>query len=102
MVAAPQPKPLTTRDARGKRPKVRKGLLHHWMGSVLVPGVELEELVAWLQQYSEHADRFAEIEVSKLRSRDGQAFDVFFRMTGMVMSVFLIRMAVRCLVLRRA
>ena len=36
---------LETRDAAGERIRVPKGAIHHWLGSALVPGVTLEEVL---------------------------------------------------------
>lgn len=36
---------LETRDADGERLSVPKGAIHHWLGSALIPGVTLEELL---------------------------------------------------------
>jgi hypothetical protein len=45
---------LRTVDERGKEIDVPDGMVHHWVGSVFVPGVGVEELVAFLQDYDEH------------------------------------------------
>ncbi len=36
---------LETRDADGERIGVPKGAIHHWLGSALIPGVTLEEVL---------------------------------------------------------
>ncbi len=36
---------LETRDADGERIQVPKGSIHHWLGSALIPGVTLEEVL---------------------------------------------------------
>ncbi len=56
------------------------GMAHHWLGAVLVPGAEVEELVRWLQEYDEHDRRFREVENSRLLSRDGDRFEIFLRL----------------------
>ena len=36
---------LEARDAEGERIRVPKGAIHHWLGSALIPGVTLEEVL---------------------------------------------------------
>ncbi len=36
---------LETRDAAGERIRVPKGIIHHWLGSALIPDVTLEEVL---------------------------------------------------------
>lgn len=60
--------------------ETRGGMVHHWLGAVLVPGVEVEDLVRWLQEYDEHRNRFDEVEDSRLLSRDGDRFQIFLRL----------------------
>jgi hypothetical protein len=45
-----------------------------------VPKVTLKTLRVWLQNYDRHADYFAEVEKSKLISRDGENFRIFLRL----------------------
>ena len=71
---------MKTRDEDGSRLKVPSGLIHHWFGSVLVPGVKLTELLEWLQRYSDHENYFEEVETSTVLGRDGDLFDVFLRL----------------------
>jgi hypothetical protein len=63
-----------------KSPKIPAGMVHHWMGSIFVPGVELEELLGWIQKYSDHDKYFKEVERSRLLSRDGDQFEIFLRL----------------------
>jgi hypothetical protein len=57
------------------------GMIHHWAGSVFVPGVSLEQLLNWIQDYDHHHLYFREVEESKLLSRDGDTFEIFLRLT---------------------
>jgi hypothetical protein len=59
---------------------VPHGMAHHWLGAVFVPGVEVDGIVRWLQQYDEHDRRFGEVEDSRLLSRDGDRFEIFLRL----------------------
>jgi len=56
------------------------GMAHHWLGAVLVPGAEVEDLVRWLQEYDEHDQRFDDVEDSRLLAREGDRFEIFLRL----------------------
>ena len=56
------------------------GLIHHWVGTVLLPGVTLDKTRAFVQDYDRYADHFAPmIQRSRLVSRAGDRFVVSFR-----------------------
>jgi hypothetical protein len=64
----------------GKRIDVPDGLIHHWVGTVFIPGIHLDAAVALLQDYNHHAEIFRpNISRSKLIDRDGDRFRVFLR-----------------------
>lgn len=71
---------LETFDEDGSEIEVPGGMIHHWLGSVLVPGVDVATLVHWLQSYDEHERYFDDVESSKLVSREGQSFEIFLRL----------------------
>jgi hypothetical protein len=71
---------METKDEANKKPKIPAGMVHHWMGSIFVPDVELEELLSWIQNYSDHDQYFKEVERSELLSRNGDDFEIFFRL----------------------
>lgn len=56
------------------------GMIHHWVGSVFVPAVEVDALVRWLQSYDDHHRYFDEVERSRLLWRDGDDYGVFLRL----------------------
>lgn len=56
------------------------GEIHHWWGTVLVPGVKLPRLMSFLQDYDHHAGKFADVQESRLVSRDGEHFVIFYRL----------------------
>jgi hypothetical protein len=64
----------------GGKPRIPAGMVHHWMGSIFIPGVELDELLSWVQSYSDHDEYFTEVERSELLSRDGDTFKIFMRL----------------------
>jgi hypothetical protein len=49
---------LQTRDGTAEI-KVSNGLIHHWIGTVLLPGVTLDRAIAFVQEYDRYPDRFA-------------------------------------------
>jgi hypothetical protein len=59
---------------------VPKGVIHHWIGVVFVPGATVDRTVELLQDYNHHAQLFAPTVVaSTLRSRDGDMFRFHLR-----------------------
>jgi hypothetical protein len=60
--------------------KVPEGELHHWWGTVLVPGVTMPQLMKFVQDYEHHAGKFADVQESRLISRDGERFVIFYRL----------------------
>ncbi|MBI4461252.1 MAG: hypothetical protein HY648_14485 [Acidobacteria bacterium] len=71
---------MKTLDAGGREIQVRNGMIHHWLGSIFVPGANLASLLEWLHDYDHHAGRFQEVEESRLISRNQDTFRIFFRL----------------------
>ena len=70
---------LTTRE-EGKSIDVPGGLVHHWLGSVFVPGATVDQAVALLQDYDEHATIYRPaVARSKVLAHDGDVFRVYLR-----------------------
>jgi hypothetical protein len=70
---------MSTREGDGEI-DVPGGMIHHWLGTVFVPGAAVDEAVALLQDYDRHADVYSPaIQRSKLVSRDGDVFQVYLR-----------------------
>jgi hypothetical protein len=70
---------LQTRDG-AKEIDVPDGLIHHWVGTVFVPGVGVKEAVALMQDYDRHSKYFAPaVARSRLLERDGNRFRVALR-----------------------
>ena len=70
---------LQTRNG-GKEIPVPDGLIHHWVGTVFVPGVGVKQAVALMQDYNQHSKYFAPaIARSKLLERNGNRFRVALR-----------------------
>lgn len=56
------------------------GMIHHWIGTVFVPGATVDAAVALMQDYDRHASLFTPaITASRTISRNGNRFRVFLR-----------------------
>jgi hypothetical protein len=57
------------------------GLIHHWMGTVFIPGATLEQTLAFLQDYDNQYKFYGpEVQQSKLIRRNGTDFQIFLRL----------------------
>lgn len=64
-----------------KKIKVPDGLIHHWVALVFMPGVDLKQVVAFLQDYDRQQSIYKpDIQRSQLLSREGQSFKVYLRL----------------------
>jgi len=64
----------------GEKIQCPRGMIHHWVGVVFVPGAKLQDVLEVLQDYDHHAQYYApDVERSKIESRDGDHFVVFLR-----------------------
>lgn len=61
--------------------KVPDGTIMHVWGSVLLPKVKMLELLRFLQDYDHHAGKFKDVEQSRLVSRNGDNFKIFYRLS---------------------
>ncbi|MFQ5817462.1 MAG: hypothetical protein ACE5H2_05840 [Terriglobia bacterium] len=71
---------MEIRDEEGRKMKVAAGMIHHWIGCIFVPDVSLSSVLDWVQDYDHHHRYFKEVERSKLLSREGDRFKIFFRL----------------------
>jgi hypothetical protein len=71
---------METRNEEGREIDIPSGIVHHWYGTVFVPGATLEEVLRWEQDYARHQDYFDEVEASRLVSREGDVFRIFLRL----------------------
>ena len=70
---------LATRDATGEI-EIPDGTIHHWVGTVLIPDVRLEQTIALIQDYARYAEIYGpDVQESRVLSRDGEQFRVAFR-----------------------
>jgi hypothetical protein len=65
----------------GEKFSVPHGEIHHVWGSVLIPKIKLPGLLAFLQDYNHHAGKFAAVERSRLISREGDHFMIYYRLS---------------------
>lgn len=71
---------LETRDG-GEKVDVPSGMAHHWIGTVLIPGVTLDRTIALVQDYDRYPEVYApDVRASTVRSREGGRFDVHLRL----------------------
>ena len=71
---------LRTRDG-GEEVDIPSGMVHHWIGTVLIPGVTLDETIALVQDYDRYPDVYApDVRASAIRSREGNRFHVYLRL----------------------
>jgi len=74
-----------TLDDKGKEITVDNGLIHHWYGAVLIPGVKVDALLRWIQDYNSTSKYFKEVKQSKLLPPVGgdssDTYRVFLRLT---------------------
>jgi hypothetical protein len=66
---------------QGRRIQVPGGLIHHWMGTVFIPGATPAQTLAFLQDYDDQYKFYApDVERSKLIQQNGDYFKVFLRL----------------------
>jgi len=73
---------LETRDG-GKEIESPDSMLHHWIGTVLLPGVKIEHAIAFVQDYEKYPTLFQPmIQRAKIVSHTGNHFVVQMRTTA--------------------
>jgi hypothetical protein len=70
---------MNTRADNGQEIPVPEGLIHHWYGSIFIPGMKMEAALRLAQDYANHTHYFNEIVQSRLISRDDTKFQYFYR-----------------------
>ena len=57
---------------------IPKGMVHHWVGTVLMPDVSLDQTMALVQDYDRYSEVYApQVTESRVIERDGDHFKVF-------------------------
>ena len=70
-----------TRDGSGHLITVPDGMVHHWVGIVFVPGLNIRQTLELMQDYDGHNRIYApEVERSKLIKREGDDFQIYYRL----------------------
>jgi hypothetical protein len=64
----------------GPKPDIPDGLVHHWLGVVQIPGVRVDDVLAFVQRYDESPRFFKDAVASKLVRRNGDEFEVFLKL----------------------
>jgi hypothetical protein len=61
--------------------KVPDGLIHDWIGAVLIPGATMAETLAFIQDYDNHKNVYQpDVIDSRLLTRDGDHFQIYLRL----------------------
>jgi hypothetical protein len=56
-------------------------MIHHWVGTIFIPGVTLPQVLAVVQDYDHHARNYApEVTQSKTIEHKGDNFKIFYRL----------------------
>jgi hypothetical protein len=64
---------LETRDG-GKSIKVPSGLIQHWIGTVFIPGVSIEQTLRVIQDYARYPEIYPDVLRAKILRHEGNAF----------------------------
>lgn len=71
---------LHTED-HGQPISVPNGLIHHWRGTIFVPGATLQQTLAFLEDYDNQYKFYSpDVERSRLIQRTGNDFKIFLRL----------------------
>jgi hypothetical protein len=71
---------LETRD-QVREIETPGALIHHWVGTIFIPGVSLDQVFAVVQDYDQHQEYYApQVLQSKLIARSGDEFRVYLRL----------------------
>lgn len=71
---------LRTADPSG-RIETPGAMIHHWVGTIFIPGVTLQQVLAVVQDYDHHARDYApEVTQSKTIEHEAGDFKIFYRL----------------------
>src|SRR6202049_2256335 len=71
---------LQTADPSG-RSSTPGGLIHHWVGTIFIPGVSLAQVLAVVQDYDRHAEYYKpEVMQSRMVEHAGDDYKVHYRL----------------------
>lgn len=60
--------------------EVEDALVHHWVGSILVPGATLDEALEFVKAYGDYPRYFAEVTDAGVLEQDGDTLHTFMRL----------------------
>ena len=71
---------LETRDG-GDEVDIPSGMVHHWIGTVLIPGATLDRTIALVQDYERYPEVYApDVRAAAILEREGDRFQVYLRL----------------------
>ena len=71
---------METRES-GKEIPIPDGMVHHWMATVFVPGVNLQQTLALMQDFERHTEIYkADVVKAKVLNRKGDDFQLYLRL----------------------
>ena len=70
---------LLTLDERGERFEVPKGAIHHWVGAILVPNAQLDDVVDGLQYDIPPHEMQEDVLESRVLGRDGDTLQLYLK-----------------------
>ena len=71
---------METKDG-GKEIQVPDGMVHHWMATVFVPGVTLQQTLALMQDFERHTEIYkADVIKAKILNHKGDDFQLYLRL----------------------
>ena len=71
---------METRDADGNRIRVPKGAIHHWRGSVLIPGATLDDVLHDLMHGADLTGMQNGVVESRVLDREGDRLHMFLKL----------------------
>ncbi len=72
---------VQTLDASGHAIEAPEAIIHHWLGAVFIPGANLPQTIALMQDYNHHQDIYKpEVVGSRLISHTGNDFQIYYRL----------------------
>jgi hypothetical protein len=67
-------------DDNGKAITAPNGLIHHWVGTIFIPGATLDQTLAFMQDYDHKTEYFKpDVVISKILSHSGGDYTVHLR-----------------------
>jgi hypothetical protein len=71
---------LETREASGRRVEAEDARIHHWVGTIWLPGATVERAIALVQDYGRYPEYFSPlVRTSRVLGRSGDTFTVRLR-----------------------